>query len=59
MVDLGSPIPYVINNCLSVKVAASHSGYIIQYLQRMLRSGALKGVKIGKMWLIEIEALEI
>jgi hypothetical protein len=24
----------------------------------MLRSGALKGVKIGQMWLIELDALE-
>jgi len=24
----------------------------------MLRSGTLKGIKIGQMWLIEIDALE-
>ena len=27
-------------------------------LRRMLRSGALEGVKIGQMWLIELDALE-
>ncbi len=58
MTDPGSEIPIVFNNCISVKSAASHSGYNIQYLRRMLRSGTLVGVKIGQMWLIEMDALE-
>jgi excisionase family DNA binding protein len=54
----GSPIPTVDFNFISVKDAAYQCGYNIQYLRRMLRSGALNGVKIGQMWLIEIDALE-
>jgi len=43
---------------ITVQSAANVTGYNIQYLRRMLRSGALKGVKIGQMWLIEMDALE-
>lgn len=50
--------PTLVINCISVKDAAYHSGYNIQYLWRMLRSGALKGIKIGQMWLIDMESLE-
>ena len=53
-----SEIPTVFNNCITIKDAASHSGYNIQYLRRMLSSGALRGIKIGQMWLIEMDALE-
>ena len=58
MNEPGSPIPIVFNNCISVKTAAFHSGYNIQYLRRLLRFGVLDGVKIGQMWLIEMDALE-
>ena len=58
MSEPGSTHPIVFRNCITVKDAAFHSGYNIQYLRRMLRSGALSGVKIGQMWLIEMEALE-
>jgi hypothetical protein len=58
MDDLGSPVPFVFNNCISVKDAANHCGYNIQYLRRMLRSGALEGGKIGQIWLIDMNALE-
>ena len=43
-----------INQHITVQTAAAATGYNIQYLRRMLRSGALKGIKIGQMWLIEI-----
>ena len=59
MDDSGSPFPFVFNNCISVKAAAFHSGYNVQYLRRMLRYGALNGIKIGQMWLIEMDSLEI
>jgi hypothetical protein len=49
MDDPGSTIPIVFNNSISVKVAAFHSGYNIQYLRRLLCSGALEGIKIGQM----------
>jgi excisionase family DNA binding protein len=58
MSEPGSTNPIVFNYCITVKDAAFHSGYNIQYLRRMLRSGALEGVKIGQMWLIEMDALE-
>ena len=58
MSELGSTNPIVFNNCITVKDAACHSGFNIQYLRRILRSGALSGVKIGQMWLIEMESLE-
>ena len=47
-----------INQHITVQAAAEVTGYNIQYLRRMLRSGALKGCKIGQMWLIEMDALE-
>jgi len=48
----------VINNHISVKVAAKVSGYSLQYLRRLLRSGKLTGLKIGQVWLIEKSTFE-
>ena len=48
----------LVNRHITVQAAAEVTGYNIQYLRRMLRSGALKGIKIGQMWLIEMDALE-
>jgi excisionase family DNA binding protein len=48
----------VLNNFITVKSAETHSGYSNQYLRRLLRSGKLQGVKIGQMWLIEMQSLE-
>ena len=50
--------PTLVINCISVKDAAYHSGYNIQYLRRMLRTGELKGIKIGQMWLIDKHTFE-
>jgi len=47
-----------INQHITVQAAAEFTGYNTQYLRRMLRSGALGGIKIGQMWLIEMDALE-
>ena len=47
-----------INQHITVQAAAKATVYNTQYLRRMLRSGALKGAKIGQMWLIEMAALE-
>ena len=47
-----------INQHITVQVAAEVTGYNIQYLRRLLRSGTMKGVKIGQMWLIDMESLE-
>jgi len=43
---------------ITVQAAADATGYSSQYLRRILRSGVLKGIKIGQMWLIEMDALE-
>jgi excisionase family DNA binding protein len=48
----------LVNRHITVQAAADVTGYNIQYLRRILRSGALRGIKIGQMWLIEMEALE-
>ena len=44
-----------INQHITVQAAAEGTGYNIQYLRKMLRSGTSKSVKIGQMWLIEME----
>ncbi len=51
--------PSVLHNCISVQVAASYSGYSIQYLRCLLRIGKVEGVKIGQMWLVDKGALDI
>jgi hypothetical protein len=48
MDDPGSAIPNVFNNCISVKAAAFHSSYNVQYLRRLLREGRLIGMKLGQ-----------
>jgi excisionase family DNA binding protein len=48
----------LINQYITVQATAEVTGYNTQYLRWILRSGALKGVKIGQMWLIEMDALE-
>ena len=45
--------PIVLNNLISVEDAATYSGYSLQYLRRLLRSGRLSGLKIGQLWLID------
>jgi hypothetical protein len=50
---MGSPFPFVFNNCISVRAAAFNSGYNVQYLRRLLRDGRLTGMKLGQTWLID------
>ena len=47
-------MPIVLRNLISVKEAARYSGYSVQYLRRLLRSGGVGGLKIGQLWLIEM-----
>ncbi len=54
----GSEIPIVFNNCISVKGAAFHSGYNVQYLRRLIRNGKLTGMKLGQTWLIDKRTLD-
>jgi excisionase family DNA binding protein len=53
-----STTPPIINNHITVNTAAEATGYNIQYLRRLLRSGKLEGIKIGQLWLIEMQSLE-
>ena len=58
MDESGSTIPIVFNNCISVKAAAVHSGYSLQYIRQLLRLEKLDGLKLGQQWLIKIESFE-
>ncbi len=49
---------FLINQHVTVQAAADVTGYNIQYLRRLLRSGTLGGIKIGQIWLIEMQSLE-
>jgi excisionase family DNA binding protein len=53
MVSFNQTSTFVLNNHVSVKTAATLSGYSLQYLRRLLRTGKLNGVKIGQLWLID------
>jgi len=58
MDDPGTTFPIVFNNCISIKTAAFHSGYNVQYLHRLLRDGRLPGMKLGQTWLIDKRTFE-
>jgi hypothetical protein len=47
----------LVSKHITVQAASDVTGYNIQYLRRMLRSGALEGIKIGQIWLIDMESL--
>ena len=60
MISLNQTIsPKILNNHISVQVAAFYSGYCLQYLRRLLRNGKLEGVKIGQLWLVDKSALDL
>jgi excisionase family DNA binding protein len=48
----------LINGHITVQAAAELTGYNQHYLRRLLRSGTLEGIKIGQIWLIEMQSLE-
>lgn len=48
----------VIYNHITVQMAAEISGYNAQYLRRLLRAGKLDGVKIGQVWLVNLDSLQ-
>jgi len=57
MVSLNLKSNFLINNHTSVKDASTLSGYSMQYIRRLLRLGHLSGIKIGQIWLVEIDSL--
>jgi excisionase family DNA binding protein len=60
MISLNQTVfPQILNKPISVQVAASYSGYCLQYLRRLLRNGKLEGVKISQLWLVDKSALDL
>jgi|APSaa5957512622_1039677.scaffolds.fasta_scaffold53661_2 hypothetical protein len=57
MVSLKANSNLLINNHTSVEVASTLSGYSMQYIRRLLRLDRLSGLKIGQVWLVEIDSL--
>ena len=58
MVSLSQSTTFVLNNHISVRAAAYFSGYSLQYLRRLLRTGKLDGLKVGQLWLIDKTAFD-
>ena len=58
MISLNSSYPTILNNLISVKVAASYSGYSLQYIRRLLRLEQLTGLKVGQLWLIDKDSFD-
>lgn len=48
----------VLDNYMSIEAAAEYSGYNPQYFRKLMRSGAIEGIKIGQVWLVSIESLD-
>ncbi len=59
MISINSKSPVVLNNLISVKVAASNSGYSLQYIRRLLRFGQQSGLKVGQQWFIDKEIFDL
>ena len=51
--------PIVLNNLISVKDAAECSGYSLQYIRQLLRLEKLAGLKLGQVWLIQMDSFEV
>ena len=51
--------PVILDNIILVKAAAEYSGYSSQYLRRLLRLGKLTGLKLGQVWLIDMNSFEL
>ncbi len=49
---------FLINNHTSVKNASTLSGYSMQYIRRLFRLDRLAGLKIGQVWLVNIDSLK-
>ena len=48
----------VLDNYMSIDAAAEYSGYNPQYFRKLMRSGAIEGIKIGQVWMVSIESLD-
>ena len=43
---------------MPVQEAAEYSGYNLQYIRRLLNRGAIKGRKVGQVWLVKVSSLD-
>jgi hypothetical protein len=41
-----------------MQAAAGYSGYNVQYLRRLVSAGAIAGVKVGPVWLVQVASLD-
>ena len=48
----------VLDNYMSIDAAAEYSGYNPQYFRKLMRTGAVEGIKVGQMWLVSIGSLD-
>jgi excisionase family DNA binding protein len=48
----------VLDNHMSIQAATEYSGYNTQYLRRLVRAGAIEGIKVGQVWLVSIASLD-
>jgi excisionase family DNA binding protein len=48
----------VLDGYMSIDAAVEYSGYNAQYFRRLMRKGAIEGVKLGQVWLVSIESLD-
>jgi len=64
MSALNTPTPTILSpeqvivNHISVQAATEISGYNAQYLRRLLRAGKMDGVKVGQVWLVNLDSLQ-
>ena len=58
MISINETSFLIVSNHISVKSAATLSGYSLQYIRRLLRTDRLSGMKVGQVWLVEIESLK-
>ena len=49
---------HIIQKHISVQSAAEVSGYSNQYLRQLFRAGTLAGIRIGQIWLIDMDSFE-
>ena len=48
----------VTEQCITADAAAALTGYNIQHIRRLVLSGRLNAIRVGRSWLIKIESLE-
>ena len=50
--------PSLKENLITTKEAGEISGYTADYLSRLVRSGKIKGERVGHSWLLERQSLQ-